>query len=101
MKKITALALAAPLAVSLVLPTAATAAPTYDNPYDIQTAKRVVVRAFYGVSYSSQRATCRSFEYRLVYTVRQLGRTVFNNTPDRVSLREAQKGVILGLNQVC
>lgn len=100
-KKITAIVLAAPLAASLALPAAAIAAPAYDNPYDIQIAKRMVVKAFYGISYSSQRSICRQFNNNTVYTVRRLGRSTYNNTPDRVSLREAQKGVIYGLNQVC
>lgn len=77
------------------------AAPAYDNPYDIRIAKRMTVRAFYNISYSSQRNICELFETRTVYIVRKLGRTAYRNTPQSVSLREAQKGVIYGLHQVC
>lgn len=99
MKKITALALAA--AVSLAVPATATAAPSYDDPYDIRIAKRLTVKAFYGVGYSTQRNICTSYDTRLVWTVRRLGRITYRNTPDSVSLREAEKGVILALAQVC
>lgn len=101
MKKITALAMTAPLAVSLALPMTASAAPTYDSPRDIQIAKRFVKRSFYGVSYSSQRSICRLFDTRTVYVVRRLGRSTYQHTPNSVSLREAQKGVIYALSQVC
>lgn len=86
---------------SVVGISSANAAPTYDNPYDIQTAKRVVLKAYYKISLSSQRGICSLYEYRTVYVVRQLGRTAYRNTPDRVSLREAQKGVIYALASVC
>ena len=102
MKKITAIALAAPLAVSLAIPATATAvAPSYDNPYDIQVAKRLTIKAFYGVSYGAQRRICNSYDSRMVWTVRRIGKITYRNTPDSVSLREAQKGVILALSQVC
>lgn len=103
MKKKTAATLgAATLVAGLGLVAApAVAAPGYDSPYDIAIAKRLTLRAFYNLSYSSQASVCRSWDSRPVYVTRRLGRTAYRNTPDRVSLREAQKGVIYALVRVC
>lgn len=80
---------------------AAETAPAYDSPRDIRTAERITKRAFYRISYSNQRTICRLFDTRTVYVVRKLGRSAYRNTPARVSLREAQKGVIYALTDVC
>lgn len=102
-RTIAAAALAASvIAVAGVSP--AVAAPSYDSPYDVNYAKRATIRAFYGVEYSTQRNICRQFngtDSTTVYVVRKVGRIVYNNTPDRISLREAQKGVIKALVKVC
>lgn len=89
------------LAVVASLAIPASAAPSYDNPSDIRTAKRLTLQAFYGVSYAAQRRICNSYESRFVWTVRKVGKITFNNTPESVSMREAQKGVILALSQAC